>query len=40
MARVKVHSLCLRPISECDCPEDDPEDGLAEDDMAEDGDAA
>lgn len=23
MARVKVHSLCLRPLAECDCPDDD-----------------
>jgi hypothetical protein len=35
MARVKVHALCLRPISECDCPEDDPDDVTAEDDAAE-----
>jgi hypothetical protein len=23
MARVKVHALCLRPLRECDCPDDD-----------------
>jgi hypothetical protein len=23
MARVKVHALCLRPLSECACPDDD-----------------
>ena len=23
MARVKVHSVCRRPIGECDCPDDD-----------------
>ena len=22
MARVKVHYLCMRPLSECDCPDD------------------
>lgn len=22
MARVKVHYLCLRPLSECECPDD------------------
>lgn len=26
MARIKVHALCLRPLSECDCPDDEPED--------------
>ena len=38
MARVKVHALCLRPLSECDCPDDDddldPEDSSDEDDAA------
>jgi hypothetical protein len=39
MARVKVHSLCLRPLSECDCPDDDElEPGSAESsDEDEDG---
>ena len=23
MARVKVHTPCMRPLSECDCPPDD-----------------
>lgn len=23
MARIKVHALCLRPLNECDCPDDD-----------------
>jgi hypothetical protein len=30
MARVKVHALCLRPLSECDCPDDDELDEAAE----------
>ena len=30
MARVKVHALCLRPLSECDCPDDDDLDEAAE----------
>jgi hypothetical protein len=28
MARVRVHAVCLRPLSECDCPDDgEPEPG-------------
>jgi hypothetical protein len=29
MARIRVHELCRRPLSECDCPDDgepEPED--------------
>jgi len=26
MARVKVHTPCMRPLSECDCPPDEDED--------------
>ena len=25
MARVKVHTPCMRPLAECDCPPDDDE---------------
>lgn len=37
MARVKVHAPCLRPVSECDCPDDDLEPEATPDD---DGDEA
>ena len=39
MARVKVHTPCMRPLSECDCsPDDDdePEPGDAQDGSDED----
>jgi hypothetical protein len=26
MARVKVHTPCMRPLSECDCPPDEDDD--------------
>jgi hypothetical protein len=36
MARVKVHSLCLRPLAECDCPPDDDETETEPEDPRED----
>ena len=37
MARVKVHTPCMRPLNECDCPDDDePEIGQPGDDGSED----
>jgi len=36
MARVKVHAVCMRPLAECDCPDDD-ETGAGS--PASDGDA-
>ena len=36
MARVKVHALCLRPLSECDCPDDDDDLGPGAEDSDED----
>ncbi len=41
MARIKVHALCLRPLRECDCPDDDPDEPFELDDGSdEDDDAA
>jgi hypothetical protein len=42
MARVKVHTPCMRPLGECDCPPDDDEpDGPGEpQDGSDDEDAA
>ena len=34
MSRIKVHALCQRPLSECDCPPDD--DDLGPEDDSED----
>jgi hypothetical protein len=41
MARVKVHTPCMRPLAECDCPpdDDDLEPGAAQD-GSDDEDAA
>jgi hypothetical protein len=38
MARVKVHALCLRPISECDCPPDDDDEPGGDRDGSDEGD--
>jgi hypothetical protein len=40
MARVKVHALCLRPLSECDCPDDDDLDPGTPGDSGDEDDAA
>jgi len=42
MARVRVHSLCMRPVGECDCPDDDEPDIPApgDDGSDDDGDEA
>ena len=40
MARVKVHSLCLRPLRECDCPDDDLDEPFEMDDGSDEDDAA
>jgi hypothetical protein len=39
MARVKIHTPCMRPLSECDCPPDDDEPG-ADRDGSDEGDEA
>lgn len=36
MARIRVHSLCMRPLAECDCSDDEPEPGA--EDSTEDED--
>ena len=36
MARVKVHTPCMRPLSECDCPPDDDDDLDPADDGSDD----
>lgn len=38
MARIRVHYLCQRPLSECECPDDgepdEPEDGTGDEESA------
>jgi hypothetical protein len=38
MARVKIHTPCMRPLSECDCPPDD--DDEPGEDLSDDEDGA
>ena len=37
MARVKVHTPCMRPLAECDCPDDDDLDGEPQDSSDDEG---
>ena len=42
MARIRVHTPCMRPVSECDCPSDpdDADEPFELDDGSDDEEAA